>query len=151
MNPRYGPPWTGWYATNRRTYLGDPHMRVSDAERHEVADKLSKHFGDGRLDQAEFNERMEKAMAAKTRADFAGLLDDLPNADPPAPPPRRRPPILTLLVVIIAAAILGSLLAHPHIPLLLIALLVFFAMRRRRWHHHHHHDDRSIAASSRGR
>ena len=54
-------------------------MRVSDAERAEVADRLSKHYGDGRLDQAEFNERLDRAMNAKTQADLNGLTDDLPE------------------------------------------------------------------------
>ena len=71
-------------------------MRVSDAERAEVADRLSQHFGDGRLDEAEFHERVDRAMKAKTRADFAGLFDDLPGGDafasgPTAPKPAMAP------------------------------------------------------------
>ena len=54
-----------------------PQMRVSDAERHEIADLLSKYFAEGRLDDVEFNDRLDKAMHAKTRGDLAGLLDDL--------------------------------------------------------------------------
>lgn len=57
----------------------DLNMRVSDAERAEVADRLSRHFADGRLDQAEFDERVSRAMAAKTVGDLRGLFDDLPN------------------------------------------------------------------------
>ena len=56
-------------------HLRPPQMRVSDAERHEIADILSKHFADGRLDDVEFNERLDKAMRAKTRGDLAGLLE----------------------------------------------------------------------------
>ena len=65
-------------------------LRVSDAERNEVADKLSRHFADGRLDQAEFKERLDAAMSAKTQGDLAGLFDDLPPlaTDPPPPPSR---------------------------------------------------------------
>ena len=72
-------------------------LRVSDAERNEVADRLSRHFADGRLDQAEFKERLDAAMSAKTQGDLAGLFDDLPSlaADPAsgafAPPP--HPPL----------------------------------------------------------
>jgi hypothetical protein len=54
-------------------------MRVSDADRAEVADRLARHYGDGRLSQAEFDERVTRAMAAKTVGDFQGLLDDLPD------------------------------------------------------------------------
>jgi hypothetical protein len=74
----------------------DPNMRVSDAERAEVADRLAHHFSDGRLDQAEFDERVSRAMAAKTFGDFQGLFDDLPNlagdpSDAPADTPAGSP------------------------------------------------------------
>jgi hypothetical protein len=38
----------------RRGDAQDPSIRASDAERAEVADNLSRHFADGRLDQPEF-------------------------------------------------------------------------------------------------
>jgi hypothetical protein len=57
----------------------DPGMRVSDAERTAVADRLARHYSDGRLDQAEFDERVTRAMAAKTYGDFQGLFSDLPD------------------------------------------------------------------------
>ncbi len=64
-------------------------MRVFDAERPMIADALSQHFADGRLDQSEFDERMEKALGAKIRGDLGGLLRDLPPvADDMARPPR---------------------------------------------------------------
>jgi DUF1707 SHOCT-like domain len=54
-------------------------MRVSDADRALITDRLSAHFSDGRLDQAEFEARLDRAMRAKTRADLIGLLSDLPE------------------------------------------------------------------------
>ncbi len=54
-------------------------MRVSDAERQVVVDRLAEHFADGRLDHAEFDERVGRAMSAKTRADLTGLFADLPE------------------------------------------------------------------------
>src|ERR1700733_15523156 len=66
-------------ATRRRTSYSD--LRISDAERSEVADLLSKHYGDGRLDQAEFNERLDLAMKAKTYKDLSGLFADLPPTE----------------------------------------------------------------------
>src|SRR5215469_9543063 len=57
----------------------DLSMRVSDAERADVADRLARHYSDGRLDQAEFDERVSRAMAAKTYGDFQGLFNDLPD------------------------------------------------------------------------
>lgn len=67
----------------------DATMRVSDAERAEVADQLAQHYGDGRLDQAELDERLGQAMSAKTHADLAGLTADLPHlgAGRPRPAP----------------------------------------------------------------
>jgi len=56
-------------------------LRVSDADRQAVADQLSKHFADGRLDQAEFDERLSQAMGAKTYRDLDGLLTDLPSTE----------------------------------------------------------------------
>src|SRR5215472_1519247 len=59
-------------------------MRIGDAERTDAADRLAKHFSDGRLDETEFGERLDRAMRAKTMADLSGLLADLPPD--PAPP-----------------------------------------------------------------
>lgn len=61
----------------------DQHLRVSDAERRAVADRLAEHFSDGRLDQAEFDERVGQATNAKTRGDLRGLFDDLPEPGMP--------------------------------------------------------------------
>ncbi len=55
----------------------DQHLRVSDAEREAVTDQLAEHFAAGRLDQAEFDDRIGRAMSAKTRADLSGLFADL--------------------------------------------------------------------------
>jgi len=79
--------------SHQRAAYSDPGMRVSDAERAEVADRLSKHYGDGRLDQAEFSRRLDQAMSAVTQADLNGLFDDLPEpgADAgPVPPATGR-------------------------------------------------------------
>jgi hypothetical protein len=67
-------------------------MRVGDAERTAIADRLARHFVDGRLDEAEFDERLDRAMRATTMADLTGLLSDLPDpeAAPPELPATRR-------------------------------------------------------------
>lgn len=70
----------------------DQGMRVSDADRTEVADRLAKHYSDGRLDQAEFDDRLDRAMRAKTRADLIGLLADLPEGQVPVPADNARRP-----------------------------------------------------------
>ena len=63
-------------ATRRRA--GHADLRISDAERAEVADLLATHYGDGRLDQAEFEQRLDQAMRARTYRDLGGLFADLP-------------------------------------------------------------------------
>jgi hypothetical protein len=126
----------------------NPGLRVSDAERAEVADRLSKHFSDGRLDQAAFDERLDQAMRAKTQADLAGLFADLPGADPPGggaqaqtPPPgndrhRRGRRVLFLVLVAVIAAIAGQSLARlSYVPWLLLGILAFLWLRYGPRHH----------------
>ena len=72
----------------RRASVTNPGMRISDADRAEMADHLSKHYGEGRLDQAEFNERLDRAMRAKTQSDLTWLLTDLPGLEPARQPAR---------------------------------------------------------------
>ena len=140
-----GPPWARGYYARRRASTADPNLRVSDAERAEVADRLSRHYGDGRLDQAEFSERLERAMSARTHGDLSGLLDDLPPAEPPAgaqPPPRRRPAFHRLLLAVAVIALVSvawHLAFHPFfffwlpVPWLLIALVAVLLLRRGSW------------------
>jgi GntR family transcriptional regulator len=68
----------------------DQHLRVSDAERQAVADRLAEHFAAGRLDQAEFDDRARRAMSAKTRGDLRGLFADLSETGAPAGPELPR-------------------------------------------------------------
>jgi hypothetical protein len=144
MQAQCSPSWTRGSAPGRRASDVNPGMRVSDAERAAVTDRLAKHYGDGRLSQAEFDERMDKAMTAKTQSDFGGLLADLPGTETaePAPSQRRRHPrhrFLVLLLVVVLAAAVGHVLMRSAIPWLLIGLLAFLWLRRgprqqhRRW------------------
>jgi hypothetical protein len=134
----------------------NPQMRISDADRAEVADRLSKHYSDGRLDQAEFNERLDRAMKARTQADLNGLFADLPPTDEPdravkttRPPdrrPRNRNPVQRVLGLILVAVVAifvaralmwpffgffgfaGHLLFVP-VPWILIAIVAFLCWR----------------------
>ncbi len=143
------PPWTAGYHSRRRGGL-NPDLRVSDAERADVADRLSKHYGDGRLDQSEFNERMERAMSAKTVGDFSGLFSDLPDLTEPGdttPVPATRPQcrsfmsrIILLILIIVAAAVVGHALIHSFFPWVLLALAVFLWLRYSPRQHHRRHD-----------
>lgn len=57
--------------------MSRPDLRVSDIERDRTGELLREAYADGRLTLDEFNERMESALAAKTRGDLAGLTRDL--------------------------------------------------------------------------
>jgi uncharacterized protein DUF1707 len=61
-------------------------IRASDQERDVTATRLQVAFGEGRLDDAEFDTRMRTALTAQTRADLAELVHDLP-AEAPGPLP----------------------------------------------------------------
>jgi hypothetical protein len=73
--------------TTARTGL--PGVRLSDADREVVADRIRAAAAEGRLTLAEADERQQAAYAAKVEADLAPLTADLP-APPPAPPGRRE-------------------------------------------------------------
>ena len=155
--------WQNWqnqpWARNFGPLFGGPaadqHMRVSDAERQAVADRLAEHFSSGRLDQEEFDERVSRAMSAKTRADLNGLFDDLPESGraaqglPETGAPagvctqqrRFRHPVLLAAFVILVALAAG----HVIFPLLWIGFLVVIALavtghfgRGRSQRHHDH-------------
>ena len=120
----------GWIAAagRRRASYGD--LRISDAERAEVVDLLSTHYEDGRLDQAEFDQRLDQAMNARTYKDLSGLFTDLPlttgsgasagSGGPGVPgvPGRRGPGrfgarnyrALPLVLIIVIAAVAGHAL-----------------------------------------
>jgi hypothetical protein len=123
-----------WYAERRQ--VAAPEMRVSTEERNEVADALSTHFADGRLDDAEFKERLDRALGAKTRGDLAGLLTDLPRPDAEAPSPRRRRrlPLVAMAVVALVVAATWSVRAAPHLGWLLLVVVVFVVLRNGRLH-----------------
>ena len=93
-----------------------------------MADRLAEHFADGRLDQAEFDERVGRAMSAKTRADLSGLFDDLPETGAPAMPERprrrRRYPILTVALLVLITVAAAHVVAAVTVPWLWVGFLV---------------------------
>lgn len=62
----------------------DADLRASQEERERVVDRLREHAGHGRLELDELEQRVEAALAARTRGELAELLADLPG------PSRRR-------------------------------------------------------------
>lgn len=149
-----------------RAAYGSPSMRISDAERAEVSDRLSQHYGDGRLDEAEFSKRLDQAMHAVTQSDLTGLFDDLPDgaaghggpadggrpasgrasrrvtsSECSGPASRSRRPaaqLVKLAVLIVIAAIVGHALTNLFVPWILIAVVVVLWLRRGPSRRHRH-------------
>jgi hypothetical protein len=106
------------------TQAAGPDLRVSDKERDAVAEELARHLQDGRLDAAEFDERVGQAMAARTRRDLDRPLADLPRRPPEQPPAPRGAgrlaavwpfPLAPIAVVALFLAIAGAA-GHPGGP-----------------------------------
>ena len=70
-------------------------MRISDADRHRVAEVLRLAAGEGRIDLEELDERLEATYQAKTYGELVPITLDLPSAGAP----RTRPPPAPVPVV----------------------------------------------------
>ena len=118
-------------------------IRASDAERNDVAERLSRHFADGRLDQNEFNARLDKATGATTRGDLHGLFDDLPRLpDESTPRPARRRRVLpVLLMVLVVAVVAHSTIWATRVPWLLVVVIGLLLWHRATRHHERRQGD----------
>lgn len=57
-------------------------MRIGGAERDEAISLLQEHLSAGRLDSSEFDDRIGRALSAKTGNELDGLFSDLPGRRP---------------------------------------------------------------------
>ncbi|MDX3454485.1 DUF1707 domain-containing protein [Streptomyces sp. ME02-8801-2C] len=62
-----------------------PELRASDADRERVAEVLRDALAEGRLDMAEFEERLDATYQARTYGELAPITRDLPGAGVSAP------------------------------------------------------------------
>jgi hypothetical protein len=62
-----------------------PEIRASDRERDAATHGLQEAFAEGRLDDAEVDDRMRTALTARTRGQLDQLLTDLPSSAPGIP------------------------------------------------------------------
>ncbi len=117
----------------------DRRLRVGDSEREAVAEILREQHVAGRLDGDEFQERLDRSMAAKTYADLDQLVADLPGAsgEPRLMSRSRRwrpwPFALLPLAIIAAIALSGGHLFWLAVPL--IFLVVLRPLLWRSWGH----------------
>jgi hypothetical protein len=65
-------------------------LRVSDGDRHKVAEILREAAGEGRIDLDELDERLEATYSAKTYADLVPITVDLPAHEPTSVPVPKR-------------------------------------------------------------
>jgi hypothetical protein len=93
--------------------IRNPNLRASDADRDATADRLRQHHTDGRIDQEEFQERLDRCFAAKTMGELAELTRDLP-----ADTARHRAGGRT------GFGLLGGLRMIPIVPIILAILAI---------------------------
>ncbi|MFI9819969.1 DUF1707 and DUF4190 domain-containing protein [Streptomyces sp. NPDC052013] len=88
------PPYPSWQPWQQgpgvpQPWQGGPSMLASHADRERAVDVLRAGFGEGRMEQQEFERRVARAYAARTVGELALLVADLPQG--PAPHPVTHP------------------------------------------------------------
>ncbi|WP_282700725.1 DUF1707 and DUF4190 domain-containing protein [Streptomyces sp. CC219B] len=76
-------PWQGGPASQGWAGQGGPSMLASHADRERAVDVLRAGYGEGRLEQPEFEKRVSRAYAARTVGELALLVADLPQGPVP--------------------------------------------------------------------
>jgi hypothetical protein len=76
-------------------------FRVSDQERDATMQQLQTAFAEGRLSDEEFDTRVHATLSARTQAEIARLLVDLPDSQT-RPVPAR--PVSNLVLAVLGAA-----------------------------------------------
>lgn len=121
----------------------NPNLRAADADRERVAERLRTSHTEGRLDLAEFQQRVERCYEAKTVGELEQLVTDLPRHDEPDEgrslrrflPPRLG--LAPLAAILIALIVISAAIGHHGFWLWIPLLFVFWRMsswrRRRSW------------------
>jgi Domain of unknown function (DUF1707) len=104
-------------------------LRASDADRDAVTERLREAAGEGRLEPDELEERVDRALRARTYGELARLVADLPG--PPNTPwrtPARRTRTLA------RSALLGAgLLAAVTVAVAVVAVVVVLVLAAAAW------------------
>ena len=108
-----------------------PAVRASDCEREQTVALLQRSFADGRLTQAELEERAGAAYAARTRAQLRDLTADLPDAGQQPPRPGMTVDLRLLIILLCVCPPAGA--AYWLLSLRQTALLRARLMNARRW------------------
>jgi Domain of unknown function (DUF1707) len=116
----------------------NPDLRAGDADREQIAERLRKSHAEGRLDLAEFQQRLERCYEAKTVGELDELVIDLPQQDDRDERPSlrwfapRRLRLASLAPIVIALIVISAAIGH-HFFWLWIPLLFLFS-RMSWWH-----------------
>ncbi|MFC4949007.1 DUF1707 domain-containing protein [Pseudonocardia sp. GCM10023141] len=73
-----------------------PPIRIGNDERQAAVQALGEHYGQGRLESDEFDERVAAAYAARTHVELDILFADLPRPSTSGPVPALPPPPVML-------------------------------------------------------
>lgn len=113
-----------------------PDLRIGDAERTAVTEALQRHYSEGRLDGEELEERLDRALAARTEGDLAEIVRDLPGPRPWRPAadprstahrhPRRRGGSRFLTAVLLLGALLLATAVVTGFSVLFVAVRILF-------------------------
>jgi hypothetical protein len=103
--------------------MSAPELRAADADRERVADRLRTAAGEGRLDAVELEERLERALTARTYAELNALVSDLPQPAPHGTSRARKPTelpafVATSLLLVAIWALTGAGYFWPIWPIL---------------------------------
>jgi len=106
-------------------------VRASDAEREQTVALLQRSFADGRVTQAELEERAGAAYAARTRAQLRDLTADLPAAGQQPPRPGMTLDLRLLIILLCVCPPAGAAYWLLSLPLRETALLRAWLMNAR--------------------
>ena len=125
--------------------MRDPNLRASDADREATANRLRQHHIEGRLDQDEFQARLDSCFAAKTVGELADVTRDLPAARAPRRSGTRTNfglfgglrmiPIVPIILAIVAIHLVVAVVSGLWIliPVFFLARLAIFRRGFRDW------------------
>ncbi|MBF4999890.1 DUF1707 domain-containing protein [Nocardia sp. BSTN01] len=79
--------------------MGNEHVRASDADREKIVERLRSAMNEGRLNLAEFDDRVQQVYAARTYGELSPVLSDLPavREQPGAARAGRVPPWVLIM------------------------------------------------------
>jgi hypothetical protein len=118
------------------------HLRASDADRDQVAERLRTAATEGRIATDELDERLGATLAARTYAELDAVIADLPAAHPErrrSTTPARSVARLAIAVAIVVPVLMAAIFLLTSVVAVWMVWAVvgwwFFGHR----HHRHHH------------